>query len=138
MAHLLSDVVEVKLDDSTASFVDISGSVTTVTADGGNASVDDTGLGDARHTEINDIKPIQTLTLALMVNSTSEAIVVPLQQGTSLAKTVSVKFITGQYLGGESRVGTVSNSVPIGLQTASLELRSADVTGFIRTSVAFS
>jgi hypothetical protein len=139
MAHLLSDVAHVKIDDSTAALVDISGSVNSVSIDGGNASVQDTGIGDGRHTEVNDILPIQTITLSGWLDSTSEAIISPLVPGTSLVKSVEILQLSGQYISSDSaRVGTVNRSVPIGLQTWSLELRSGDTTGFIRTSVALS
>lgn len=138
MAHLLSDVAGVSLDNESAAITDISGSINSVSVDGGNASVQDTGIGDTRHTEINDIKPIMTITLNGMLNTTTRAIVAPVQTGTSLNKSVEVKLLSGQFLSGEARVGSVSMSVPLGLQTWSMELRSADSTGFNATTVALS
>lgn len=138
MAHLLSDVAGFKVDNASGSITDISGSVNSVSLDGGNASVQDTGLGDTRHTEINDIKPIMTISVNGMLNTTTRAIFAPIAKGTSVAKSVEVKLLSGQFLSGESRVGSVSFSVPVGLQTWSCEFRSADSTGFQATTVALA
>lgn len=138
MAHLLSDVAGFKVDNAAGTITDISGSVNSVSLDGGNASVQDTGLGDARHTEINDIKPIMTISVNGLLNTTTRAIFAPIAKGTSVAKSVEVKLLSGQFLSGESRVGSVSFSVPIGLQTWSCEFRSSDGTGFQSTTVALA
>lgn len=139
MAHLLSDVAAVELDNATGVLTDISGSVSSVSVDGGNASVVDTGIGDARHTEANDLKPVQTLTLNGWIDTTSAAIIGPLINGTTVMKSVQVTTISGSYLSTNSaRVGTVNRSIPTGLQTWSLELRSAASEGFNHTSVALS
>jgi hypothetical protein len=139
MAHLLSDVAAVKLDNATGVLTVISGSVNSVSVDGGNASIQDTGIGDARHTEANDLKPVQTMTLSGFIDTTSAAIIGPLINGTSVMKSVEVQTLSGSYLSTNSaRVGTVSRSIPVGLQTWSLELRSAASEGFNHTSVALS
>lgn len=136
MAHLLSDVATVRLDNAAGTITDISKSINSVSIEGGNATVVDTGIGATRHHEIPDIDPIQTITLNGFINTTTEAIIGPLVKGTSVLKTVEVKQLTTQYISGEGLVGSVSRSIPIGLQTFSLELRTGDSTGFIRTSVA--
>lgn len=136
MAHQLSSAAGVSLDDNTGVLVDISGSVNSVTINGGNATVEDTGIGDAVRTEILDLGIVNSITLNGMVNTTTEAIIAPLVNGTAVQKTVQVLTISGQYLSGEANTAAVNWSIPIGLQTWSLELRSSAVTGFARTSVA--
>jgi hypothetical protein len=138
MAHLLSDVATVRIDDSTGSITDYSGSITSVSIDGGDSLVEDTGIGDSRRTEIADIKPVQSITFAGLLNSTTEALIAPLVEGTSLAKTVEVKLLSTQYISGEGLAEAVGHSIPIGLQTFSVTFHSADTTGFTRTSVASS
>ena len=138
MAHLLSDVATVRLDNASDSITDISGSINSVVVEGGNALVEDTGIGDSRRTEIPDVNPIQSITLNGWIDTTSELIVSPLIDGTSLAKTIEIKQLTGVFLSGEGQVEAVTRSLPIGLQTFSLTLHSADTTGFIRTTLASS
>jgi len=138
MAHLLSNVATVRLDSEGDAITDYSNNINSVVVDGGNALVEDTGIGDNRRTEVPDIKPIQSITLNGFIDTTSEALVSSLVEGTSLAKTVEILQISGQYLSGEGMPEAVQRSLPIGLQTFSLTLHSADTTGFIRTSVASS
>lgn len=138
MAHLLSNVAGFRLDNASGTLTDISGSINSVEVSGGNASVQNTGMGQSRHKEINDIDPIQSITVNGWIDSTTNAIISPLVEGTSVLKTVEVTLLSGDYFTGEARVGDVSRSLPIGLQSFSLELRSSDTTGFIHTSVAAS
>lgn len=137
MAHWLSDLAGFKVDDATGVLTDISGSVTNLTVDGGNNLIQDTGLGDANHTEMRDIGAVKKMTIALMINSTTEAIFGPLAAGgTSVAKTVEANFASGWYISGETNVGKVTMVSPVGLQTASAEFSSLNGSGFDRTSVA--
>lgn len=138
MAHLISSVAGFRVDNASGTITDISSSVNSVTDSGGNALVDDTGLGQARHVEINDVDPVMTMLVNGFWNSTTEGIFGPVLEGTSVAKTVEYKTISGQYYTGEANIGPVSHSTPIGLQTFSAEFRSSDVAGFTRTSVQAS
>lgn len=138
MAHQISSAASFGCDNAGGTFTDISGSVNSVTLNGGNALVDDTGLGDTRHTEINDVDPIMTMQINGFWNSTTEAIFGPVMEGTSVTKTVQYRTISGQYHSGEANVGAVSHSTPVGIQTFSCEFRSSDTAGFTRTSVAVS
>ena len=136
MAHLLSDVTTVRIDNESGSITAYSGSINSVTIDGGDTLIEDTGLGDTRRTEIQDLKPIQTIVLNGFINTTTESLVDSLVAGTSLAKTVEIKQLSTQYISGEGLVESVSRSIPVGLQTFSLTFHSANSTGFVRTSVA--
>lgn len=136
MAHRLSDVAGFKIDGATAVLTDISGSVNSVTVNGGNGLVEDTGLGDAVRTQMRDLGIVNTLSVNGMVNSTVYDIIAPLINGTSTTKTVQVASATGDYLSGEAYVGAVSLSIPVGMQTFSMELASSSNTGFTSTSVS--
>lgn len=137
MAHQKSDVAGFWIDSATGVLTDISGSVNSLELAGGNALVDDTGLGDANRTELNDIGTVKRFSISGFVNTTTYAIFAPLAaSGTSISKTVQALFITGNYISGEANVGEVSLSVPIGLQTWSATVSSTSGSGFDNTSVA--
>ncbi len=138
MPHQLSSAVRFKMDNASAALTDISGSINNITVNGGNGLVEDTGMGDSVRTQIRDIGIINTIDITGMVNSTTYTIFAPLVNGTSLAKTVEVRLVSGQYLSGESDVGAVSFSVPIGLQTFTAQFASNSNTGFDATSVALA
>lgn len=135
MAHRLSDVAGFKLDGATGVLTDISGSINSVTVNGGNGLVEDTGLGDAVRTQLRDLGIVNTLSVNGMVNSTVYTIIAPLVNGTSVTKTVQVASASNAFLSGEAYVGAVSLSIPVGMQTFSLELASSSNTGFTSTSV---
>lgn len=136
MAHQISSAAGFSIDDSTGVLADISGSVNNMSINGGNGLIEDTGLGDSVRTEIRDVGIVNSISITFMVDSTTEAIFSPLINGTSVQKTVQAKLIDGLYLSGEAFVGPVGFSIPIGLQTGTIELRSASSTGFDRTSEA--
>lgn len=137
MAHQLSDVVSVRVDSATGVMKTISGSVNSVTIDGGNGLVDDTGMGDSSHTEIRDIGPVKKITLNGFIDTTTEAIILPLvAAGTSQTKSIEIGIISGKYISGETNVGNVSWNAPVGLQTWSAEYSSTSGDGFDHTSVA--
>ena len=137
MAHDNSSVAGFFVDSSTGVLTDISAHVNNVTINGGNGLIQDTGLGFDRHTETLDIQPVATIAVTYMCNSTTDAIFSPvLASGTTVAKTVQVLLRSGSYISGESNIGPVSQSIPIGLQTGTTEFHSTSSTGFDHTSVA--
>ena len=138
MANYLSSDASFSIDDDTGSLTDISSYVNSVTDAGGNALVEDTGLGDARRTEQLDVDPVQVMNVNGFMNTTTEPIIGAWLEGTSQLKTVDFSPDGSQHYPGEAIVGPVEVSAPIGLMTFSLELHSSDVTGFTRTSVAAS
>ena len=135
MADQFSSAGGFKLDNATGTLTDISSSVTNVEASGGNELQEVTGVGEGVRREAGGLSPVNSMTITFKVNSTTGPIFIPLVNGTSVTKTVEHKLMTGQFLTGEANVGTVSLSMPIGLQTGTAELRSSDPTGFNRTSV---
>ena len=116
---------------------DISEYVNSVTHNGGNALVDDTGLSQPTHTEARDINPVNELSITFFVNSTTSAIFGPLKAaGTGASKTVQYQEGSSVYYSGSALVGSVSTSTPIGLQTGTTMFHSDSGTGFTRTSVS--
>lgn len=139
MPHLKSDVTGFWIDNQSGTLTAISGSTNSLELAGGNALVDDTGLGDANHTEINDIGIVKRFTASGFINTTTYNIFGPLAaKGTSITKTVQALFLSGKYISGEASVGEVTLSVPIGLQTWSATFSSTAGSGFDTTSVALS
>ncbi len=137
MSHALSDVAGVRVDNASGTLTTISGDVTNATINGGNGLVEDTGLGDSNRTEQRDIGAVKGITLTGMMNSTTRGIYGPLAAaGTSATKTIEVTLASGQYITGEANIGTVSVSIPVGLQTWTAEYRSTSGDGFDYTSVA--
>lgn len=136
MTDQISSAAAFYMDDATGILRDISSSITSLDISGGNALVDNTGLGQSVRSEIRDIGLINTMRVAFKVNSTTEPIFAPLLDGTSVQKTVQAQLISGQYISGESYVGPVAFSIPIGLQTGTAEFHSTGGSGFDRTSVA--
>jgi hypothetical protein len=134
MAHVNSDVASFRVDDSTAQIVVLSGSVNNVTVDGGQALLDDTGLGDSRHSVVKGLANATTVTANGFLDSTSEAIFSPILDGTSITKTIGIGLITGQYLNGEAWPESVTLGVSIdALSTWSCTFRAQN--GLTRTSV---
>jgi len=142
MAHDLSDIAGFRVDNQSGTLTDISGDITQVTVNGGNGLIEDTGLGDTNRTEQRDIGAVKGVSVTGMMNSTTRAIFSPLAaKGTSVAKTIEVKLSASgatRYITGESNVGAVSISIPVGLQTFTAEFRSTSGSGFTNTSVAAS
>lgn len=139
MAHNLSDVAAVRVDDDsgTSIMVTISGDITNVAINGGNGLVEDTGLGDANRTEQRDIGTVKGIALTGMMNSTTMGIYGPLAaRGTSITKTIEIALASGQFISGEANIGPVALSIPVGLQTFTAEYRSTSGSGFDYTSVA--
>ena len=134
MGHANSDVASFRVDDSTGQIVEISGSVNNATIDGGQALLDDTGLGDSRHTSVKGLGNATTVTVNGFLNSTTEAIFAPVVDGTSITKTIGAGLVSGQYLNGESWPESVTLGVSIdALSTWSCTFRAQD--GLTRTSV---
>lgn len=135
MAHVNSDVASVRVDDSTAAIAVISGSVNSITINGGQALLDDTGMGDARHTVVAGLANATDVTLNGYLDSTTEAIFSPVLDGTSITKTIGIGLVSGQFLNGEAWPRDVSLGAGIDeLSTWSVTFQAQN--GLTRTSVA--
>jgi hypothetical protein len=134
MGHVQSDVASFRIDDSTGAIAVISGSVNSVSMDGGQELLEDTGLGDSRRTVVAGLGSASNASVNGMLVSTTEAIFGPLTDGTSITKTVGIGFVTGQYLNGEVWPESVTLAMNAGeISTWSVNLRAQD--GLTRTSV---
>jgi hypothetical protein len=138
MGNINSDVASFRVDNESATIVNLTGSTGTVNSiapSGGQVLLDDTGVGDSRHTVVKGLANATEITVNGYVNSTTEAIFTPLLDGTSITKTIGIGLVSGQYLNGEAWPRDVSFSVGIDeLQTWSCTFQAAD--GLTRTSVA--
>lgn len=123
----------------TSVLTDIGEWVNNATHNGGNALVDDTGLGQGTRTEAYDIGNPNVINITYFLNSTTSPIFGPLlADGTSVSKTIQLQEGSSVYYSGSAVVGPVSHSKPIGLQTGTCEFHSDSGTGFTRTSVSIA
>lgn len=137
MAHITSDVASFKVDDSAGSIATISGSVNSVTVDGGDNLLDDTGLGDSQHSVISGLGQPTTITVNGWLDSTTEAIFAPIVGGTSITKTIDIGLVSGQFLSGEAHMTSVSLGASVdAVSTWSCTFQAQ--SGLTRTSVAQS
>lgn len=116
MANETSKVSGFAVDNASGTLTDISGFVNNVDVSGGNEQYDDTGLGDTRHTFVLGLGLPVTVTVNGWLNSTTRAIFAPLINGTSVDKTIEVKYASGDFYSGES----IPMNVQIGLPTAAV------------------
>lgn len=137
MAFAVSDAASLRVDDATATIANISGSVNSVTVDGGQELLEDTGLGDARRTVVAGLGTATNVTVNGMLDSTTEAIFAPITDGTSITKTIGVGLVSGQFLNGEAWPEAVQLAGNVGqISTWSVTFRAQN--GLTRTSVAAS
>ncbi len=136
MPHRNSDAVQIKLDDATGSIVDISGDVNSLSWDGGQNLLDDTGMNDTRHTVVAGLANASNAALNGWINSTTQAVFEPLVDGTSITKTYGHTIDDGTtWWTGEVWPEAITISASIdALQTWSAGLRAQN--GLTSTSVA--
>lgn len=137
MGHVNSDVAGFWVDSETGVLTEISGSTINVNPQGGQELLDDTGLGDSRHSMLPGLANATSVPANGYLDSTTEAIFAPLLDGTSVTKTIQVQFISGQYLSGEAWPEDVQLGSSIdALSTWSCTFTAED--GLDRTSQALS
>lgn len=135
MAHVISSAASFKIDDSTAAIATISGSVNSVSVEGGQPTIEDTGLGDTQRTTVRGLGDATIINVNGYLDTTTEAIFAPLVNGTSLTKTIDVGLVSGQFLSGEAWPENVTLGSSMGeISTWSATLRAQ--AGLTRTSVA--
>jgi len=136
MGHRNSDAVYVYLDNASASATNISGDVNSLSFDGGQNLLDDTGMSDSRHTVVKGLANASNVSLNGWLDSTTEAIFGPLTDGTSITKTLWISFDTSAtWWTGEVWPEAVTLGAEIdALQTWSAELRAQN--GLSSTSAA--
>lgn len=135
MGSETSAIVGINLDDESGSLANISAQVNSITHDGGQELLEDTGMGDTRRTRVAGLANASTIQLNGYHNSTTRAIFGPLVDGTSITKTVELKYATGDVYTGEvwpeAVTGLSTNSGQ--LNTWSCNLSAQD--GLSQTSV---
>lgn len=136
MGHETSEVTGFAIDNESGTLTDISGSVNTLTHDGGQELLEDTGLGDGRRTVVAGLANASNVQVNGMHNSTTRAIFGPVVDGTSITKTVEVQYASGDIYTGEVWPETITGlSANVGqLNTWSAALRAQD--GLTNTSVS--
>jgi hypothetical protein len=135
MAHVISSVASFRVDDSAAAIATISGSVNSVSVEGGQDLVEDTGLGDSSRTTVRGLGNATVINVNGYLDSTTEAIFTPVLSGTSLTKTIGIGLVSGQFLNGEAW----PTAVNVGSNMGEISTWSCTFTaqaGLTRTSVA--
>ena len=135
MGNRNSDAVYIYIDNASATITDISGQVNSLSWDGGQNLLDDTGMSDSRHTVVAGLANASNASLNGWLNSTTEAIIGPLTDGTSITKTLAISFdSSATWWTGEVWPESVNLSAGVDeLQAWSAELRAQN--GLSSTSV---
>lgn len=137
MANWISSVSGFRMDNASGTLTDIKLYINSVQVEGGPNFLDDTGLGDTRERTLAGLATATRISINGSLNSTTEAIVSPLVNGTSVTKTLEIKLNTGKYLNGEAW----PERVRVSLTAREKSVFSMDLTaeyGLTKTSVAAS
>lgn len=114
MANWISSVAGFRIDGVSGTMVDIKQFINSARDTGGANRLDDTGLGDARERSIGGLARATQVQINGSLNSTTYPIFAPLVNGTSVTKTVELKYATGKYRIGEVYVTNVELSINVG------------------------
>ncbi len=134
MASETSKVSGFAVDNASGTLTDISEAVNQCDVSGGNEQYEDTGLSDTRHTFVSGLGMPVTVTVNGWLNTTTRAIFAPLVNGTSVDKTVEVKYASGDFYSGECIPTNVQMGLPTGaVNTWSCTFQAND--GLTSTSV---
>lgn len=90
------------VDNASAALTDISTYVNNVDSTGGTQLLDDTGLTDTIENWVGGLAAGTNITVNGFLNSTTYAIFAPLQNKTSVTKTIQIMYFTGKYRYGEA------------------------------------
>ena len=124
-----------RIDGPTGALVNISQYINSVEDGGGANRLDDTGLGDTRERSVNGLATATDVTINGSLNSTTYPIFAPLVNGTSVSKTVEIKYFTAKYRIGEMFPNNVRLSQNVGQKHVFSATLSAE-NGLNTTSVA--
>lgn len=139
MANWISSVAGVRIDNASGTLTDISQYVNSVDDSGGAARLDDTGLGDSRERSLAGLAQATQVQLNGALNSTTLAIFAPLVNGTSITKTLELKYSTTgkRYRTGEVYPTNTRLAINVGQRSMWSCTLSAE-NGLTHTSVAAS
>lgn len=135
MTNWISSVAGFRIDNASGSLTDIKQYVNSVDVEGGPNFLDDTGLGDTRERVLAGLAQATKVTINGSLNSTTEGIFGPLVNGTTVTKTIEIKWTTGKYHTGE----VWPEKVRLGTRVKEKHVFSLDLMaeyGLTRTSVA--
>lgn len=138
MAHENSTVIGFAVDNTVGALVSISGSVNSVSFDGGLELLDDTGMGDTNRTVIAGIGNARNVTVNGFLNSTTRTIFGKLAaNATSITKTIELKMAASSFYRGEAWPEAVSLSASPGtINTWSCTFRAqSGLTNYTTTAV---
>ena len=135
MTNWISSVAGFRIDGATGTLTDIKQYVNSVDLEGGPNFLDDTGLGDTRERVLAGLATATKISINGSLNSTTEGIFGPIVNGTTVTKTIEIKWATGKYHTGE----VWPEKVRIGSRVKEKSVFSVDLMaeyGLTRTSVA--
>lgn len=125
-----------KIDGAAGTLVDISPYVNSQSLQAAIADLDTTGMGTSNRTRQNGLAD-KSIPINGFLNSTTEGILGPILNGTSVTKTVEFKAATGKYYNGEFLPTNIQFSgSPNTLELFSATLVNSGVLN--RTSVALA
>ena len=137
MTNWISSIAGFRIDNASGTITDIGRYINTVDNQGGSQRLDDTGLGDTRERSINGLAQAGQIQINGWLNSTTYPIFAPLVNGTSITKTMEIKYFTAKYQTGEVYVTSVSLGVNTGQKSPFSATLFAE-NGLTTTSVAAS
>lgn len=135
MANWTSKDGRFRIDNAAGTLTDISQYVNSVRDSGGAARLDDTGLGDTRERSIAGLAQATGVVVNGSLNSTTYPIFAPLVNGTSITKTVEIRYAAGKYRVGEAYPSDVELGQQVGQKHTWSCTLSAE-NGLNTTSVA--
>lgn len=124
-----------RIDGATGTMVNIGQFINSVDDGGGSNRLDDSGLGDTRERSLPGLAQATDVQINGSLNSTTYPIFAPLVNGTSITKTVEIKYNTGKYRTGEVYPMNVQLSQRVGQKSVFSATLSAE-NGLNTTSVA--
>ena len=137
MANWTSKNGGLRIDNASGAITDIGSYINSVTDSGGANRLDDTGLGDTRERSLAGLARGTEAQINGALNSTTYPIFAPLVNGTSVTKTLEIKYSASKYRVGEVYVTNVQLGQNVGQRHTFSATLSAE-NGLSVTSVAAS
>jgi hypothetical protein len=125
MAHKTGKDLRLKIDNASAALTDISGSVNSQSIQFAITILDDTGMGDTKHSTLQGLAQPTRIPLNGWVDSTTDAIFGPIADGTSTTKTIEFRAYASRFYNGEFNM----ENFQISGTPDDLETWSADFVG---------
>ena len=135
MTNWISSNGGFRIDNAAGTLTDIGRYINTLANSGGAQRLDDTGLGDTRERSINGLEQAGNIQINGWLNSTPYPIFAPLVNGTSITKTMEIKYFTAKFQIGEVYVTDVQLSLNTGQKSPFSATLFAE-NGLTTTSVA--